>query len=314
MQPSTAPAERSDDRYALGHSADEYDRLRQQARMWEAATGRLLDQVGLAPGARCLDAGCGPGETMRLMAQRVGPAGLVVGIDADGAIGEMTLSELHAAGHGCCRFLARDLTDDEPIPGAPYDLVYARLLLFHLPERVAVLARLWDAVAPGGHLVVQDYDLRSVSVRPALDSVVEVVRVIVAACAERGCDVHAGANLANLFVQAGLGDPDASDVAGHVESLAAGRALLEQTFRSVLPVALEHGITTEADAVATLADLDADVIAHPDRPLLWPLLVGSWKRKDRFFPPPARALHPRSRSHDGARTPIPTPALGGIAS
>ena len=26
----------------------------------------------LAPGARCLDAGCGPGETMRLLAQRVG--------------------------------------------------------------------------------------------------------------------------------------------------------------------------------------------------------------------------------------------------
>ena len=61
------------DGYALGRTPEEYERLRAQARVWEAATGRLLDRVGLAPGARCLDAGCGPGETMRLMAQRVGP-------------------------------------------------------------------------------------------------------------------------------------------------------------------------------------------------------------------------------------------------
>src|SRR5690348_18444186 len=60
-------------RYALGHSPSEHERLRAQARIWEAATGRLLDQIGLAPGASCLDAGCGPGETMRLMAQRTGP-------------------------------------------------------------------------------------------------------------------------------------------------------------------------------------------------------------------------------------------------
>ena len=55
--------------------------------------------------------------------------------------------------------------------------MYARLLLFHLPQRVDVLARLWDAVAPGGHLLVQDYDLRSVSTLPELDWVGELLRV-----------------------------------------------------------------------------------------------------------------------------------------
>jgi trans-aconitate methyltransferase len=68
----------------------------------------------------------------------------------------MALTTLHEAGHPQCSFHAQDLSADEPIPGAPFDLVYARLLLFHLPQRVAVLARLWDAVAPGGHLLVQD--------------------------------------------------------------------------------------------------------------------------------------------------------------
>ena len=62
---SATETERPQATYALGHTPEEYERLRMQARKWETATGRLLDQVGLGPGASCLDAGCGPGETMR---------------------------------------------------------------------------------------------------------------------------------------------------------------------------------------------------------------------------------------------------------
>src|SRR5689334_21269056 len=120
--------------YALGRTAQEYERLRAQARVWEDATGRLLDRVGLAAQARCLDAGCGPGETMRLMAHRVGPAGEVVGIDVDAELGAWTEAMLRDAGHSQCRFQGYDLTTDAPVPGGPYDLVFARLLLFHLPR------------------------------------------------------------------------------------------------------------------------------------------------------------------------------------
>jgi trans-aconitate methyltransferase len=268
-------------RYALGHSPPEYERLRAQARVWEAATGRLLDQVGLVPGASCLDAGCGPGETMRLMAQRTGPAGHVLGVDVDGALGAAAIGMLHDTGHRNCRFTEHDLTVGGPIPAGPFDVVYARLLLFHLPQRVAVLARLWGAVAPGGHLVVQDYDIRSASVLPALASVSEMLRVITGAFTAAGCDVHAGAHLAQLFAQAGAGSPDGTDVAGRIEPLASGRALLEGTFRSVLPTALTHGITTRTDADAAMAAIGRDAIGHADRPVLWPLLIGAWKRKNK---------------------------------
>jgi ubiquinone/menaquinone biosynthesis C-methylase UbiE len=277
---STTEAEQARGEYALGHTPEEYERLRRQARAWEAATGRLLDQVGLGPGASCLDAGCGPGEAMRLMAERVGPTGRVTGIDADASLGAMTLGMLHGAGYPQCGFQAQDLTAGEPIPGAPFDLVYARLLLFHLPQRVAVLARLWDAVAPGGHLIVQDYDIRSTGVLPALDSVDELLRVINGAFDVAGCDVSAGARLAQLFAQAGVGNPDGTDVAGRIEPLASGRALLEGSFRSVLPAAIDRGITTRTAAEAALAAIDRDAGLFPDRPMLWPLLIGAWKRKE----------------------------------
>jgi ubiquinone/menaquinone biosynthesis C-methylase UbiE len=269
------------DGYALGRTPQEYDRLRAQARAWETATTRLFDQVGLAAGASCLDAGCGPGETMRLMAQRVGPRGRVLGIDVDAPLGATALAALHEAGHRQCQFAAHDMTTAGVIPGAPFDVVYARLLLFHLPKPAAVLARLWDAVAPGGHLVVQDYDLRSASVLPALDSVTEMMRVVDGAFAAAGCDMQAGARLPQLFSRAGIGHPDGTDVAGRLEPLAAGRTLLERTFRSVLPGGLARGLTTEAGAAAMLAALDRDSIAFPDRPMLWPLLIGAWKHKER---------------------------------
>jgi len=267
-------------RYSLGHTTAEYERLRAQARVWEAATSRLLDAVALPRGAACLDAACGPGETMRLMAERVGAAGRVTGIDLDAALGEMVVEGLHADGYHQCRFHAHDLTTDAAIAGAPFDLVYARLILYHLPQRVEVLGRLWDAVAPGGCLVVQDYDIRTVSVLPSLDSVDEIGRVLIDGFGAAGCDVSIGVRLPQLFAEVGAGEPDGTDVAGRLEPLATGRMILERTFRSLLPVAIAHGITTDEQAAETLEALDRDAERFPDRPLLWPLMIGAWKRRD----------------------------------
>ena len=278
---TTTETERRPSSYALGHTPEEYERLRGQARVWEAATGRVLDQVGLSEEASCLDAGCGPGETMRMLAQRVGPGGRVLGIDADSSIGALAVEMLHGSGHHQCAFHAHDLTADEPVPGAPFDLVYARLLLFHLPQRVAVLSRLWDAVAPGGHLVVQDYDIRAISVLPDLASFSEVGRVITDAFGAAGADVYVGARLSHLFAQAGAGVPDGTDVSGRTEPFGTGYLFLESVFRSVLPAALAHGITTEDAAAAALAEFDRDATRFAFRPMLWPLLIGAWKRKER---------------------------------
>ena len=48
-----------------------------------------------------------------------------------------------------------------------------------------------------------------------------------------------------LFADAGLGAPDGTDVAGRLEPLATGSAPLAGVYRSVLPVALSLGLTTQ---------------------------------------------------------------------
>src|SRR5690348_2967432 len=118
----TQPAERREG-YALARTPQEYERLRTQSRIWESTTARLLDQLPLVPGSRCLDAGCGPGETMRLMAERVGPAGYVLGIDVDVRLGSWAAVQLQQAGYCQCAFSSIDVTACESIPGEPFDLV-----------------------------------------------------------------------------------------------------------------------------------------------------------------------------------------------
>ncbi|MBT0770138.1 class I SAM-dependent methyltransferase [Kineosporia sp. J2-2] len=264
--------------YGMRRTPEEYERLRAQARIWEDATGRLLGRLGLAEGASCLDAGCGPGEAMRLMAERVGPSGSVTGLDSDAALGASAQDMLHGLGHTQCRVRSYEI-GAEPIPDGPYDLVFARLLLFHLPHRAQVLARLWDAVAPGGYLLVQDYDLGVVGSVPPSPASDDVNALLADAFGAIGCDIRTGAKLGSLFAEAGIGAPDGSDIAGTLSALGPGRAMLEGVVRGVLPAAVARGAVDPARAEAVLARVAQEADAHPDRPLLPPLLIGTWKRK-----------------------------------
>ncbi|WP_328460881.1 methyltransferase domain-containing protein [Actinoplanes sp. NBC_00393] len=264
--------------YVLGRTDAEYERLRAQARVWEQATATLLDRVGLAAGARCLDVGCGPGETMRLMAERAGPGGTVVGMDIDAAVGASAVAMLHAAGHRQCTFVAGDATRDDP-PAGGYDLVFARLLLLHLTEPVAALRRMWQWVAPGGHLVVQDYDMRTVDVDPPLPVVAEWRRVFLGTFTAAGRDIRLGHRLPHLFAEAGLGAPDGIEVTGRMEPLRAAGGMLAATYRSVAPAAVSLGIVTEPERDAWLSGMERAMTEHGDHTAMWPLLIGVHKQR-----------------------------------
>lgn len=71
---------------------------------------------------------------MRLMAERVGPTGRVVGIDLDGKLGSEALSVLESKGHRQCSFVKGGVESLEQIASGPFDLVFARLLLMHLDD------------------------------------------------------------------------------------------------------------------------------------------------------------------------------------
>lgn len=71
------------DQYALGRSSHEYARLARQAEIMKPMTRWLFADVGIGPGMTVLDLGSGAGDVAMLLAEMVGPAGRVIGLDLD---------------------------------------------------------------------------------------------------------------------------------------------------------------------------------------------------------------------------------------
>jgi SAM-dependent methyltransferase len=57
----------------------------------------------------------------------------------------------------------------------PFDAIVARLLPFHLPDRQEILRRQFDALRPGGTMVVVDFDIGAMRAEPEVP-LVEAVR------------------------------------------------------------------------------------------------------------------------------------------
>lgn len=128
----------------------ETERLLTNEALWDPGTLERFAKLGVAPGWSCLEVGAGAGGAARWLADRVGPTGRVVAADLE--VGR--LQELKADG---VEVLQADLRTDE-FPAGEFDLVHARMLIQHLPDRVDAVARLTRALKPGGWLFLEDTD------------------------------------------------------------------------------------------------------------------------------------------------------------
>jgi SAM-dependent methyltransferase len=119
---------------------------------YDAWTIGQLETIGVTDGWRCLEVGGGGGSVGRWLATRVGPTGRVTVTDID----PVRLTEAPVAN---LEVLRHDIAAD-PLPERAFDLVHARLVLMHVPDRDAALRRMVSALSPGGWLLIEDFDMR----------------------------------------------------------------------------------------------------------------------------------------------------------
>ncbi|MFI9271030.1 methyltransferase domain-containing protein [Kitasatospora sp. NPDC052896] len=165
----------------------------------DPVTTRRLDHLGVPAGAHCWEVGAGGGSIARLLAERVGPSGRVVASDLD-------LTRFRGAAPQLAP-LHHDVRTEQP-PGA-FDLIHARLLLLHLPERERVLATLAGALRPGGVLLVEEFDRSPLRVlagaEPAERALfARVIEGVLAALTERGADLRWAERAYSAMEAAGL--------------------------------------------------------------------------------------------------------------
>jgi len=115
----------------------------------------LVAAAGVHPGQRVLDVGCGTGWFARLLAQAVGPAGLVIGLDPSPAM--VAYARRQAGGAQTCWFEV-GAAEALAFPDGHFDVVTCSLVLHHLPSdlRPQALAEMRRVLVPGGTLLVAE--------------------------------------------------------------------------------------------------------------------------------------------------------------
>jgi SAM-dependent methyltransferase len=219
---------------------------------YDPVTFGRLDAVGVGPGWSCLEVGAGNGSVARWLSDRVGTTGRVLAVDLDPRWVE-------GPQRPNLEVRRLDLRSDE-LPETAFDLVHARLVLVHLPERAEVLARLVRSLRPGGWLVTSEFDSLS---QPCPDPVDEtqalvnrVLEAFQALLQSRGADPFYGRRLPGTFRSAGLVDVH---VDGHLE-VATGGSEASQVLRANLEQAREELVRRDrlsaAEVDRFLATLD----------------------------------------------------------
>jgi ubiquinone/menaquinone biosynthesis C-methylase UbiE len=169
----------------------------------DSITTTRLTATGVGDGWDCLEVGAGGGSVALWLADRVAPSGSVLATD---------IEPVELPARPGLEVTRHDIVCD-PLAEGAFDLIHARLVLMHLPQRHAVLDRLRRALRPGGWLQLDEFDISygpallmpSKRARELYESFMAAkYRLFVAA----GADVEWGASAAEAMRDAGLVDVD----------------------------------------------------------------------------------------------------------
>ncbi|WP_370937874.1 class I SAM-dependent methyltransferase [Amycolatopsis sp. cg13] len=187
-----------DDEYPFDNAAaPASDRMSALEASYDATTVQHLGNLGVGAGWSCWEIGAGGGSIARWLAER---AEYVLATDLDTRL----LADLPANATA-----VRHDVREEPLPERKFDLIHARLVLIQFPERDELVAKLTDALLPGGWLVLEEIEPRGQTVLATPDdesaAVFGSVQGRILDLLERaGSDVEWAGRLPEVLTGAGL--------------------------------------------------------------------------------------------------------------
>ena len=142
--------------YVLDHHQEgERERLALMSRLLDPMHRGHIERLGVGPGARTLEVGCGNGSVSAWLARRVAPGGRAVAVDLD-----LSLVDADVPG---LEFRQGDIVAG-PVQPLDFDLVTARAVLHHVSDAEAAVVNLVASARPGGAVLLIEPDFLPVSV------------------------------------------------------------------------------------------------------------------------------------------------------
>lgn len=139
----------------LGYDAAEIDALPAVVVESFAGVGNPLGLHPVRPGETVVDIGCGAGVDSILAARKVGPSGLVVGVDMTAEMVKKATDNAVAAGVPNAVFHEGE-ADRLPVGDATVDVVISNGVFNLCLDKPKVLAEVFRVLRPGGRLQMAD--------------------------------------------------------------------------------------------------------------------------------------------------------------
>jgi len=236
---------------------------------FDGATFGYLAATGVGAGWSCWEIGAGGGSIARWLAEQAAPGGSVLATDLE--------IKWMPAESAAVRVARHDVTSD-PIPENAYDLIHARLVLVHLPERDRILAALAAALRPGGWLVIEDFDSAfDDGTRPetADEAFLRYVNhAFTQMLTLRGGDISYPRTLPHRLERAGLHQVGGEGRLVFARGGSAGASVHVANLRQV-------GDHMVAAGLVTAEEISRAVSLLEDPALIWamPIMISAWGRK-----------------------------------
>ena len=216
------------------------ERQRLLAKVLNPLTERVLERVQVAPDSRCLDVGCGMGETTRMLARSIAPQGECVGLEQDSTLVDRASSE---PWQGPPVSFRAGNAEELPFEDGSFDFVFTRYLLVHLPNPLRALQEMRRVARKGGIVMAQEPDLAFICSYPSSWAYEHVPTIFDKLFA----DALMGRKLVGLLREANCKDVAATaDVA--MEYCGSDiKRIYRLTVEAVGPALIEGGMFTEAE-------------------------------------------------------------------
>ena len=195
------------DIYLLGRGPGEEERLKRQIADLAPVSDAQLVKIGIRPGERVVDLGCGPGGVLHLLGKHVGPSGWVLGIDRSAHF--VDLARRFAVDLGLTQVEVREGDAyNTGLPRGSFDGGHMRLVLVNVPKPESIVRELVSLVRPGGWVAGCEADLAAIPLDPPSPEWDRLFAAYRALAESQSIDLFVGRRTHRMFREAGLTDID----------------------------------------------------------------------------------------------------------